>query len=288
VGARAARWLECRGPSAVDPATLEAALESAVAEVTAQFPDLPIDEERLVGHLARHAHGDDAIEALKVIRMPELALALACADGQPAALAILERDYMGSALAGLAQLRLDEAQRDEVIQALRAKLFGGDVEPGISKFAATGSLAGWLRTAATRIALNRRRGAKRRQAREEVWFAEQLLVDTDPELEFLKERYRVELEEAMTLAFERLAGDQRELLRRYIVQGASLQDLADAHSVDPSTISRWLSRIRSKLAEDARRHFAQACALEPSECESLVRLVKSDMHVSVLRLLNTP
>ena len=44
-------------------------------------------------------------------------------------------------------------------------------------------------------------------------------------------------------------------------------------------------RIRDKLQSDARRHFADACALDPSECDSLVALVQSHMHVSVQRLL---
>lgn len=264
---------------------LEGALAWALERARTAYPDLAWPDEDFVEHLARHARSADA-EGVRALRIDELFVAGACAAGRDDAIGHLERDFMGAAAAGLAQMGLSDSKRDEALQLLRHKLLGpADTEPGIASYSGAGSLAGWLRTAVTRIALNQRRTDQRRQAREEGWFADQLLPDGDPELEYVQQRYRRELQEALTLAFERLQDDQRTLLRRYVVEGETLEALATEHGVALSTVSRWLSRIRDKLAADARRHFAQACALDPSECDSLVRLVKSDLHVSVYRLL---
>lgn len=291
MGERVRRFAAARAQAGLDGGVLddqalEQALEGAVAEARAAYPSLRWSDDELVAHLGRHARGADP-QSVRAVRVGELFVAGACAAGHDEAIAHLERDFMGAAAAGLAQMGLTDGRRDEALQVLRHKLLRPtEGEPGIASYSGAGSLAGWLRTAVTRIALNQRRTDQRRQAREEGWFADQLLPAGDPELDYLQERYRSELQDALTAAFERLQDDQRRLLRRYVIDGETLETLASEHGVALSTVSRWLSRIRDKLAADARRHFAQACSLDPSECDSLVRLVKSDLHVSVLRLLD--
>ena len=290
MGGRSRQFAAARAQAGLDTVAgdeaLEEALAWAIAEACGAYPDLTWSEDDFIVHLARHARRGDA-EGIRAVRIGELFVAGACAAGRDEAIAHLERDFMGAAAAGLAQMGLAESKRDEALQLLRHKLLRPtDGEPGIASYGGAGSLAGWLRTAVTRIALNQRRTDQRRQAREEGWFADQLLPAGDPELDYLQERYRTELQDALTLAFERLQDDQRRLLRRYVVEGETLETLANEHGVAVSTASRVARELVTDTGQPARRHFAQACSLDPSECDSLVRLVKSDLHVSVLRLLD--
>jgi RNA polymerase sigma-70 factor (ECF subfamily) len=170
---------------------------------------------------------------------------------------------------------------------VRARLLVGDgpTPPGIAQYAGIGSLEGWLRVAAVRTALNAIRGAKREVRARESLLAAVGEPITEPELALVKVRYRGALEQATVKAFEQLPADQRELLRLYVVDGLTLEELSRIHDVHTATVSRWLTRIRDKIAADARRYFASECHLPPSECDSLLRVVQSEMHVSVARLL---
>lgn len=282
------RFAEAAGGQVAPSPALDAALARAHAAGSAAHPEVQLPAEALARHLGRCAGADDPVRAVSEARAEDVYLACAATLGDPRALRIVEADHMAGARKAVMCLDAPQATRDEALQQLRTKLFvasGGGL-PHIAQYAGRGALAGWLRVAAVRIALNSLRQSRRRDAREDDWVAGDAAPPLDdPELGYLKQRYQQELERAMTRAFERLADDQRELLRLYVSEGLTLDELARIHDVNASTVSRWLARIRDKLQHDARRHFADACRLEPSECDSLVALVQSHLHVSIQRLL---
>ncbi|MCA9620636.1 MAG: sigma-70 family RNA polymerase sigma factor [Myxococcales bacterium] len=264
---------------------LAAALEACLAAATEAHPDLRLDRGQLIDALGSRVGGaGDPVAALAALHAADLYLVVAARHGDTRALAALDAELAVAGRLALSRLELEEGLRQEVVQTFRSRL-ADDEGSVLDGYAGRGPLRGWLRTALRRMGLNRLRGEGRRKKREEGWFADYALGEEDPELDLLKDRYRGELEEAIKRAFERLAQDQRELLRLYVIEGNTLDQLAAEHGVNPSTVSRWLARIRDKHASDARRHFAETCALAPSECESLVQLVRSNMHVSVERLL---
>ncbi len=139
-----------------------------------------------------------------------------------------------------------------------------------------------------RSALNARRSERRRAAHDDELLARRIASETDaPELELMRARYSESLAKAVALAFRRLTSEQRNLLRMYVIDGLTLTELARMHAVDASTVSRWLSRIRARLLDEAKHGLLARHALRPSECDSLMRVVQHDLFVSVERLLQT-
>jgi len=232
--------------------------------------------------------------SINALYLTELFLCCACAQGDAAALREFEQAYLPAAEQAVYSIKMPPAQREDVMQLVRTRLLlpetrsdGTSRPPLIGSYRGSGSLHGWLRSTAARTALNSLRGDRRRAARDKQSMASQLASEIDePELGYIRAHYREELQHALEQAFLRLTDEQRDLLRLYTVEGLGLDELAGIHGVAASTVSRWLARIRAKLGSDARRYFAERLSLADAECDSLVRLLQSNLHLSVARLLS--
>src|SRR4051794_41129808 len=100
-------------PGAGDPAVLEARLQQVLDRATRAWPDLGIDPARFVAHLA-HVIGEDVGQGLNDVYAEDLALALACVDKLPGALAQLDRLCGPSIDAAVARIDRSAELRDEV------------------------------------------------------------------------------------------------------------------------------------------------------------------------------
>jgi RNA polymerase sigma-70 factor (ECF subfamily) len=272
-------------------AELNEAVVAAIARAAAAWPALVVPAESFAGFVgARMPDTDDPLAALATLRMEELFLCCACLAGLPAAITELEKSFVGEAGRALGRLGLGAHERDEALQHARAKLLAGgpDGQPKLSQFSGQGSLAGWIRVVIVRSALNARRTERRHAPRDDDLLAQRIAGDADdPELAVVKARYGQSLAEAVAAAFRKLTSEQRNLLRMYVIDGLTLNDLGRMHAVDASTISRWLARIRGNLLAEARNQLLARHALRPSECDSVMRVVQGDLFVTVERLLRT-
>src|SRR5690348_6663263 len=80
-----------RRRAALDPAELQAVLDEKWAAARAAWPQLRVDEEAYVAHLARHLPDDGApLLRLRELRAEDLYLARACGDADPEALRAFE------------------------------------------------------------------------------------------------------------------------------------------------------------------------------------------------------
>jgi RNA polymerase sigma-70 factor, ECF subfamily len=260
-------------------------LADATERVAQAWSGVSVDAEHFVRYLAeRFPETADPVAALEEHRLEELYLCCACLAGSSAAHHELERCYLAESTRALGQLGLDA---DETLQLAREKLLAGS-PPKLAQYTGRGRLAGWIRVVVVRTALNQRRAERRHSSAEDGAVVHSIADDSrDPELDVIRAQYGETLAAAVAQAFRQLTSEQRNLLRLYVIDGLSLADLARIHAVDPSTVSRWLAKIRTKLLNDARERLLERFAMRPSECESVIRLVKSDLHVSVARLLRT-
>jgi RNA polymerase sigma-70 factor (ECF subfamily) len=262
-----------------------------VQRARSAWPALALEPETFVRFVAaRMPETDDPVAALAALRAEELYLCCACLAGAPTAIAELEKSFVGEASRALGRLGLSAHERDEALQHARAKLLAGgpDGQPKLTQFSGQGSLAGWIRVVVVRSALNARRSERRHAPRDDDVLAQRIAGDADdPELAVVKARYGASLAEAVAAAFRKLTSEQRNLLRMYVIDGLTLNDLGRMHAVDASTISRWLARIRSNLLAEARNQLLARHALRPSECDSVMRVVQGDLFVTVERLLRT-
>ena len=156
----------------------------------------------------------------------------------------------------------------------------------ISLYGGHGSLKGYLGVTVVREVLRMLKAAKKMPAVDIQDPAMALAdVNDDPELQVLKSRYRVEFKEAFQTAFTSLEAEDRNLLRYYYVSDLTLVQIAAISGVKHNTISRRLAKIRSTLLQGTRDGLMQMAGVRKTQFESIVRLVQSQLNVSMYRLL---
>ncbi len=214
----------------------------------------------------------------------DLALSFACEKGDAAALRLLEAEYLARVPAALpARHRGDAA---EVVQSLRDRLLVPD-EDGRAKigdFTGRGGLGAWLRVAAVRVALNLERSKKREVPLDE----DRVLAERaagDLEIDHLKRQYRLEFREAFTAALEALEARSRNLLRQHYLDGLTMEAIGALYHVHRITVVRWMEQARRALAKETRRELGARLRATPRELESILRLIESQLDVSLRAFL---
>jgi RNA polymerase sigma-70 factor (ECF subfamily) len=283
-----ARFYAAACPSARLPADLEVRLRAVVARATGAWPGVAIDPARLVEAIARSV-GDDIEASLADLYVEDLALAVACADGAPNALAHCDRLCAGAITAAVARVDRSPDLRDEVRQILWQRIFVGTAgqSPRIQSYAGRGPLAAWVAVAAQRVALDLRRSEARAAGGDPM--ADQVLpANEHPEVDYLRTRYKAEFEAAVREALTGLPDRDRLLLKLTIVSGLSHEQLANIYSVNQSTITRWIARARAQVLETTEREICARLRMPPGEFRSLAGLLVSRLDLSISRVLDTP
>ena len=115
--------------------------------------------------------------------------------------------------------------------------------------------------------------------------AERLADHENPELRYLKLRYGAAFQRALAAAFAALGDEQANLLRLQLVDGLRTAQIASIFHVDRSTIKRRLASCREQVLLGTRERLRDELRLSAAEFESLAGLVKSQLHISLSRLL---
>src|SRR3954469_15860223 len=238
----------------------------------AQFPDVRLPE----------AVFDAAVEARggASVRAAELYLCVACEAGDPAALRAFDARYLSQLGGAISRINPSAVFADEVRQRLRERLFvrSPSSPPRISTWSGVAPLEAWLRATAVRTALTLLRD--RGQARQEQSF-EEAVQQGDPELAYLRERYRTECQQAFGAALAALSSRDRTLLRLRYLDGLSIDALAPLHGIHRATAARWVAAARARLLEGTRREMQARLGGSVTEMDSLLRLVRSDLVVNL-------
>jgi RNA polymerase sigma-70 factor (ECF subfamily) len=276
------------GATAESPAqALDAQLSACLATAREAWPDLAVDPAQFVSYLAERVPKDEpAVDALASMYVADLYLAHGCLLGVPRALAMFEKNYLLPLASIVGQIDRSPVFVDEVRQLLRDKLFvsSGELPAKIASYSGRGSLQGWVTVAAQRFALSLRRDATRKQRREEA-LADALPTGADPEIDYLKVRYRAEFREAFGAAIASLNDRQRMLLRLNLVDGLSHERIGAIYHVTKSTATRWIGGAREVILRETRQALARRISVDTAEFNSLVALIGSQLDVSLIRLL---
>ena len=182
----------------------------------------------------------------------------------------------------------------EVKQGLRKLVFVGEadkggvpVPPRIAEYRGTGDLRAWLRITAMRAALKLLRKDGRETSASDDAVLEARSSADDPELAYMKAAYRASFRAAFQEALESLLPKERTLLKQQIVDGLGVDELGALYQVHRATAARWVASAREKLLTRTRRTFMQKARITSDECESIMRLVRSQLDVSLHRRLST-
>jgi RNA polymerase sigma-70 factor (ECF subfamily) len=236
----------------------------------AQLAPVPLDAERPLG----------------AVLVADHYVAFGCGVGDPAAIAACDALLVREARFAAEGTRLDASLRDEASQIVRENLFTPRTTrpPAILDYGGRGALRSWLRVSVSRELVRLAKAQHRNEPLEEELLANADPGD-DPLLEELKVKYRAELAEAFRHALSELPPRDRTLLRYQLVEGLSIDEVGAIYRVHRATAARWLAKIRDELVARSRDLVAAALGVDTAEAASIVRMVQSQLDVSVIRHL---
>ena len=277
---------------------LEQALRRLMRRIPAELDsDSDSDAEAFLAHVARRlpppAPGPDdggLVRLLSRLRVEDLALAWACARDEADAVAELERQHFFVVDVALSKIPAAAAHAEEIKQQLRQRLFvarGQGDEPRIAQYGGRGDLRSWLRVAAIRCALNHLQKLGREVALGDEMLEQLAAPEADQELDLLKRSYRAEFKRAFEEALCALSSRDRNLLRYHYLDRLNIDQIGGIHGVHRTTVARWLARIRDKLLTLTRGSLMAELRIERPEFESIMRLIESELDVSIARFLET-
>jgi RNA polymerase sigma-70 factor, ECF subfamily len=237
-------------------------------------------------HASACASVDDARTFFLSLRIDELALARACAEGNNPAWEIFLTRFREKLYQSALRIAREDSAARELADSLYADLYGTSTRDGqrVSKLASytgRGSLEGWLRTVLAQEYVNRYRRTKRlvsldEESEEGVQFT---AVSAEP-VTVADPRLTAATDEALAV----LSAEDRTILAAYYLDGRTLAEIARMLRVHESTISRKVDKLGKALRKQilaglARRGMSRRQAEEALEVD--VRDVQIDIHRSL-------
>ena len=263
------------------PASLEGDLRERLDGGRAAWPQLALEDAVFVRHLA--FPGDTSLPPLK--HAPDLWLACACANGVKGAAAAFERQHRRTIERAVAQV--NRAAVEEVTQAVMVSLLvaAEGARPRIAEYRGHAALRTWLATVAANTTLNQVK-LRANQPYDSLGGVGAAVAGIEPELAMAKARYAGDLDVALREALAALDERRRVLLRLHHVKGWTVDRLATMYRVSRSGAGRLLVDAREALLEDTKRRLIARLKLTPSELGSMVVALRSNLQVSIVRMLD--
>jgi RNA polymerase sigma-70 factor, ECF subfamily len=281
-----ARWGHGEGA----PRELGARLQELCRQARAALPGIAVDEVALAAAIAGRAPAGELEPYLERCRSAELALTLAAARGDGAAIAELERAHRATLDAVCRRYATPSQGAEDLRQILRAKLFVAEPgrAPKISDYSGQGFLENWLRVTAVRVFLDLQK--RKDRAREELAGEAPVLALPSPQdlaLELIKDEYRAAVGQAMQRAARQLDAGDRHMLRQHLVAGLSIDQLGSALGIHRATAARRIARAKEQWVSEIRKQLAAQLALSGEDLDDVLGLVMSRLDVSLGQVLAT-
>lgn len=209
----------------------------------------------------------------------DLYLCCACAEGDRAALRSFAREGAAVASAAIRRVeRSDDFVRDTLQELWRKLLVGADAR--VRSFTGRGPLQAWVRVAAARVALDRRRACKLGEQRR-VELSEQLAgTELDQEATLLRARFGEAFQRALRSAVAGLSKQERNVLRLHVIGRFSIDEIGRAYDVHRATAARWIERARDKIYAEVREALRLEHGLTASEFKSLAAELGVELELS--------
>jgi RNA polymerase sigma-70 factor (ECF subfamily) len=266
---------------------LAATLARLRADACAAYPEVHIDGERFAAELARRLGAVASPDQVARVRADHVHLAIGCVAGDPVAVRTFERELFDEVGATGARMRARDDQVDDVRGHVRRVLFV--TEPGrpsaLSEYSGRGDLRSYLRVIATRELVRVIHKGRREVGLSDDDMLAMISPATDPELDYLRDRYRADVDAAMRTALAGLGAESRALLRYSLVDGWTVDRIGALYGIHRATAARRVAAARDELAAAIRAELAARLAISVDDVDSIVRMVQSRIDVSLERLL---
>ncbi len=279
--------LTSRGDTLPSGETLGPALAQVVEQAREAWPQIPYPPETFVTDLAQRMPTDVTLAThLETLPAADIFLAYACAKAVPEAVQAFEQHVIPVVGRALGKVGAQPDAIAEVEQRLRERLLVGvgGRPPAAGTYAGFGSLAAWVRVSALREYYGLAREGQRWQQLEEGQLSDHLdgaAPGDGSELGFLKEQYRPHFRAALAEAMTCLETRDRNILRQHYLDGLQVDQLGLLYRVHRVTASRWLAAARKSVLSQTRRLLVARLDISPDEFESIVRLIRSQLDLSI-------
>ena len=252
------------------------------ATAAAAWPELPPPEASFIERIAELT-GDGGPAAAEALRIGDLYLAHLCARGDERAIELFERECDAAITMAVQRVQTSKHSPDDLRQIILSQLFLGDA-PKVRAYGGKGPLQAWTGVVALRAALNAARGKHREVSvggADQVQGLESL---PDPELDYLRRKYRADFGAAFAAAVRELSARDRSLLRQHLVEKLSVRELGRVYSVNSGTISRWIIKAREAVAARTCEQLRTTLDVTPAELESIMAVIRSRVDLSITRV----
>ena len=277
-----------RGPLSRSPG-LEDTLATVLSIAADRWPQVRLEPEDFLPFLARRIEAElVGAEELFDLEVGDLYLLCAYERGDPQAVAALETNYMTRVEVGLVRFGATRPMIEDIRQVLHQRLLTAERGvPGRLRYHGKGALVRWLYVSATRTALDFWRKTGRLESMTDVHL-DRAVLGEDHEVAYLKLRYRAEFKEAFQAAFATLSKRDRNLLRYYILDQLNIEQMGTIYRVHRATVARWIAAARQHLLVETRSAMLGKIQSNQVAFESVMRLIESELEVSMRRLLEQP
>jgi RNA polymerase sigma-70 factor (ECF subfamily) len=261
-------------------------LAAAVARGRAAWPSVDIDSAEFANYLVdRLPDEEDLTAALARTHAEDLYLACGCARGDASAVRAFEHTFVSRVAVYLKRQQATPQLVDLVRQELRDRLLvARDAEPPkIAGYSGQGPLGAWVRMVTVRIAIDLQRAdGGRAHAR-----IDSRMMDGqgDPEMLYLKLRYRKPFQAAFKATLGTLGLKERNVLRMYFLDAMTLEAIAGIHRVHRTTVARWIEEARTAILDGTRERLRTELKIDSEELESIIGAVQSQMNTTLRALL---
>ncbi|HLK92528.1 MAG TPA: hypothetical protein VKZ18_21710 [Polyangia bacterium] len=253
-------------------------LDGAFSIASSAWPNIALPRETFTPYLAARvlspAETDEGC-------LRDLYLACACAHNLPGALQCFRAQYFSTVSLAVKTFDDSPAFAEEIYQRLSNSLFvdDGARRAKIVRFNGRGTLAGFVGTAAKRIALRMTASSKRFQGEAEL--VEQFSQFNEQETTLMKVRYRETFNRALVIALRQLEKHDRLVLRMNLVERVSTTKIAALYKVSQPTVSRWIQRAARNIFATVKDLVCEELDIDTRELESLLLLVRSQIEVPI-------
>lgn len=260
------------------PSELDLAIDSAVAEGRARWPQISIPVDLFTAHVRSVRTG----ESMLAKHGADLYFAFACVQRDRSALRLFQDRILPAVDRHVARLGMRGSLLDDLRQDLCLYLLA-DPRPRLSHYRGQGSLLGWLRVIAARRALRKR--PPREMSVEDL--PPDRLVDRgqDPETVTLRRRFGPRVQRALEESLAALSSQHKALLRRHYAEGLSIDEIGVRHGVHRATVARWLAAIRARVTAELHGRLSTPPGMAPGEIRLLVDDLREELFSSVERFL---
>lgn len=217
-------------------------------------------------------------------RGADLYLVAACVGENTDAFVAFEKEFLAPLTGRVGRITLSADQADELRQQLRCTLLLPP-QPKIGLFRGQGPLGAWVRVCAVRAALALVAARDARPETDTLVLDQLMSPHTDQEVAAIKSQYRDAFQGALEECFAKLPPRSKTLLRMHFLDGMSIDAMGLVFRVHRATVARWLVGIRHEVLEEICRKISFELRTSSSEFTQLVHLVRSEVQLSIRRIL---